>query len=44
MDRTKNGAPYETPSLEIALIEREDVIITSGNGIDDGNYDENGWT
>lgn len=41
--KTKEGAPYETPTLEIALIERADVITTSG-GTDDGMYDENGWT
>ena len=41
-DKTKSGAHYETPILEVALIGREDVIATSGDVLDD--YDENGWT
>ena len=43
MNKTKNGAPYETPTLEVAHIEREDVISTSGEG-NEGVYDGNGWT
>ena len=43
MKKTKQGAPYETPTLEIALIEPLDVITTSGE-TGDGMYDEGGWT
>ena len=42
MKETKNGAPYETPRMEVVLIEHGDVISTSL--ISEGDYDQNGWT
>ena len=36
--KTKQGAPYETPALEVALLEPDDVITTSSENGDDHNY------
>ena len=42
--KTKSGAPYETPRLDVLLIERADIVTASGDYVIDGDYDESGWT
>ena len=42
--KTKSGAPYETPRLDVLLIERADIVTASGDCAIDGDYDEGGWT
>ena len=40
--KSQNGELYETPTLDVVLIDRADVITTSPVSKDD--YDQNAWT